>query len=35
MEPFINLPEKYFYDDSSLMEGFDRLAKALEKEKYN
>ena len=35
MEPFNNLPEKYFYDDSSLMEGFDRLAKALEKEKYN
>ena len=35
MEPFNNLPEKYFYDDSSLMEGFDRLAEALEKEKYN
>ena len=35
MNPFNNLPEKYFYDDSSLMEGFDRLAEALEKEKYN
>ena len=35
MEPYKNLPEKYFYDDSSLMEGFAKLAEAQAKDKLN
>ena len=35
MEPFKQLPDKYFYDDTSLMEGFARIAKAQAKDRYN
>ena len=35
MEPYKHLPEKYFYDDISLMEGFARLAEAQAKDKLN
>ena len=34
-EPFKNLPEKYFYDDSSLMDALKRLAEAQAKDKLN
>ena len=32
MEPFKNLPEKYFYDDSSIMDAFKRIAEAQSKD---
>tara|TARA_Y200000002_G_scaffold63243_1_gene48285 strand:- start:3904 stop:4266 length:363 start_codon:yes stop_codon:yes gene_type:complete len=35
MEPFKNLPKKYFYDDSSIMEAFKRIAEAQAREKSN
>ena len=35
MEPFKNLPEKYFYDDSSIMDAFKRIAEAQAKDKLN
>ena len=35
MEPYKNLPEKYFYDDTSLMKGFAKLAEAQAKDKSN
>ena len=34
-EPFKNLPEKYFYDDSFIMDAFKRIAKAQAKNKLN
>ena len=35
MEPYKHLPKKYFYDDSSIMEGFAKFAKAQAKAKLN
>ena len=35
MEPFKNLPEKYFYDDSYIMDAFKRIAEAQSKDKLN
>ena len=35
MEPYKYLPKKYFYDDSSIMEGFAKFAKAQAKAKLN
>jgi uncharacterized SAM-dependent methyltransferase len=34
-EPFKNLPEKYFYDDSSFMDAIKRIAEAQAKDKLN
>ena len=35
VEPFQNLPNKYFYDDTQLREGFARIAREQSKEKLN
>lgn len=34
-EPFKNLPEKYFYDDSAFMDAIKRIAEAQAREKAN